>query len=208
MKCTVLLHCSATLLILATGATLRAADDPTPPPGRLSREELKEKFKGLTPEERQAKMKELREKTGPGGLMSEEMQKRRAEFEKLRESFKDLPPAERETMLREWREKNLKAPAGPAAMTPEERETRRKEFSKRIEEQIAALKKKKSDGTITENETTRLQNMEKMARRLESRGDSGGPGLPPRRPTGEKPEAPGTAPGTAPAIPVEPADAK
>lgn len=208
MKCTALLHCSATFLLLATGATLRAADDPAPapapPPGRPSREEFREQFKGLTPEERQTKMKELREKSGPGGLTAAEAQKRRAEFEKFRESVKALPPAERETKLREWREKNLGAPTGPGAMTPEEREARRKEFSARIEDQIKALKKKKTDGTLTEEETRRLQRMEEMAKRLESRGDNGGPGLPLPRPSGEKPEAPGKAP----ARPVKPADAK
>jgi hypothetical protein len=207
MKRTSFLHCSASLLILATGANLRAADDPAPPPGRLTREELREQFKGLTPEERQAKMKELREKAGPGGPMGEETQKRRAEFQKFRESVKDLPPAERETKLREWREKNLSAPAGPSTMTPEEREARREEFSKRIQQQIQVLKEKKADGTITEDETRRLQRMEELARRLETRGDSRGLGQPIPRPPGDKPGAPGQAPAK-PAQPVKPAEAK
>jgi hypothetical protein len=209
MKGTVFLHCSATLLLLGTGVTLRAADDPAPPPGLPSREELREKLKGLTPAERQAKIKELRDKAGTAGLMSDEAQKRRAEFEKFRESVKDLPPAERATKLREWREKNPGAPVGPAGMTPEERQARRKEFSKRIEDQLDALKKKKADGTITEDETRRLHRMEQMAKRLETLGnktlgDTGGPGLPPPRLPGAKPEAPGSVP----AKPAQPPEAK
>ena len=217
MKGIALLHCP--LLILAAGVIVRAAEDPTPPPlvpppGLPSREELREKFKGLTPAERQSKLKELREKAGAAGLTSEEARNRRAKLEKIRAnlqefraSIKDLPPAERESKMREWREKNVAVLAGQGAMTPAEREIRRKEFSKRIGEQVEVLKKKQADGILTETEARRLQRMEGMSKRLDSRGAGGGPGgpgLPLPRPPGEKPEASGAIPSK----PVKPSDTK
>ena len=123
---------------------------------------------------------------------------RLAEFRKFRESVKDLPPAERETKLREWREKNLGAGLRPGRMAPEEREAARTNFSARIEAQIKALKQKETGGALTEQETRRLQRLEQMARRLETRGTGGGPGLPTPRPPGEKGGA----------KPVPPADVK
>ncbi|MEY2410231.1 MAG: hypothetical protein QOF48_2901 [Verrucomicrobiota bacterium] len=204
MKVIQLLHCPATLLMFTLIATARGADDPAPPPGRPSREELKEKFKGLTVEERQARIKELREKAGPSGATNEEMLKRQAEFRKYRESVKDLPPAERETKLREWREKNPLVPPGPTGIPAEEREVRRKEFSKRTQEQIAELTKKKSEGTLNENETRRLERLQEMLKRLESGGNTGGTGLPVPRPPGEIQKTPGEPP----ARPVKPSDVK
>ena len=196
MNRTAFLHCSATLLILAgvTATTLCAADDPAPPPGRPSREELREKLKGLTPAERQARLRDLREKAGTGAL-GEDAQKRLAEFQKFRESVRNLPPAEREAKIREWREKNRILPLRQSAMPLEERERLRANFSERIHDHIQALKKKQTDGTLTEMESRRLQHMKQMAARLESRGDrggkggTGGPGLPPPR-SAKKPASP------------------
>ena len=100
--------------------------------------------------------------------------------------------------LGEWREKNLGAASRPGAMAPEEREAARTNFSARIEAQIKALKQKKTGGALTELETRRLQRLEEMARRLETRGAGGGPGLPLPRPPGDKGGA----------KPVPPADIK
>ena len=212
MKGTALLHFPVTLLFLAVGAGVRGADDPAPPdpappPGFPSREELREKLKGLTPAERQSKIKELREKAGATGVPGELVQQRRAELEKFRESIKDLPPAGRQAKMLEWRQQHLGALGGPGAMPPAERETLRKQFGKRIEKQIEVLKEKKANGSITEMETRRLRRMEEMASRLESPGapgGSGGLGLPVPRPSVVKPEAPGEAP----AKPVKPSEVK
>ncbi len=163
------------LLLAAIGpaAALRAADEPAPPPGRPTREEIRESIKNLTPEERTARLKALREKGGLGAPAADALLKRRAEVQKLRDEIKDLPPEQREARIREWRETNALGRPALATMSAEEREARRKVFQKRIEEQMATLNKKKADGSITEEETRRLQNMERMLKRLES-----GPRLP------------------------------
>ena len=161
---------STTLLLAALGSTaaLRAADEPAPPPGRPTREEIRESIKNLTPEERAARLKALREKGGLGGPAADALLKRRAEVEKLRGEIKVLPPEQREARIREWRETNALGRPALANVSAEEREARRKVFQKRIEEHLATINKKKADGSITEEETRRLQNMERMLKRLES----------------------------------------
>src|SRR6185295_13810591 len=129
-------------------------------------EELKEQLKGLSPAERQAKVRELREKYGLGPV-GEEGQKRLAEFRKLKESMKDLPPAERQAKIREWREKNGGSLPGTGVLSPEEREKYRKQFSKRVGEQLEVLKKKRGEGGLNDVETRRLRRMEEMGKRLE-----------------------------------------
>jgi hypothetical protein len=161
---------STTLLLaaLGTGAVLRAADEPAPPPGRPTREEIRERFKNLTPEERTARLEALREKGGLGAPAADALLKRRAEVQKLREETKDLPPEQRQARIREWRETNAFGRPALAKMSSEERDALRKRFQTRIEQQMATLNKKKADGNITEEETRRLQNMERMLKRLEA----------------------------------------
>lgn len=177
MKRASFLHCPVALLLaLSPALALCAADEPVPapPPGKPTREELREKLKDLTPEQRERKLKEIRAQSGQGGPltgpMTEEMKKRRADFEKLRESLQSLPPAEREARLREWRATN--APPrrldGPGSLTPEEREDKRKEFLTRIDEQLEKLNKKKATGALTDDETRRLSQLEQVKQRMES----------------------------------------
>jgi len=170
---------STTLLLaaLGTGAALRAADEPAPPPGRPTREELRERFKNLTPEERTARLKALREKGGPGAPAADAILKRRAEVEKLREEIKDLPREQQQARIRQWRETNGLGRPALAAMSAEEREARRKVFQARIEAHLTTLNKKKADGSITEEETRRLQNMERMLKRLETAPSAATPPL-------------------------------
>ena len=196
MKRAPLLHFPVALLLaLGSAPALRAAEDPVPPPGRPTREEMREKLKDLSPEQRERKLREIREKSGPGGAfkgpMSEEMKKRRAEFDQFRESLQGLPLPEREAKLREWRGKNAATRPldGPGTLTPEERESKRKEFLTRIDAQLEALNKKKAAGTLTEDETLRLGQLEKVKQRMESAARPS-PGLPPPRPTEEKPVKP------------------
>lgn len=180
-----------TLLLSGPTVALRAADDPTPPPGRPTREELREKFKDLTPEQRQKKLAELRDKAGFNGPVSEEIKKRRAEFETFRESIQNLPLPEREMKLREWREKH--APLRPpGSLTPEEREKKRGEYLKTIDDRLALLTKKKAAGSLTEEESRQLERLQQMKQRLESNARP--PlGLPPPRPTEGKPVKPAEA---------------
>lgn len=161
------------LVVLGTGAVLRAADepvpppDPAPPPGRLTREEIRERFKNLTPEERTARLEALRDKGGPGAPLADAVLKRRGELQKLRDEIKDLPAGQQQARIREWRATNsFSRPL--ATMSPEEREAVRKRFEKRIEEHIATLNKKKADGSLTEEESRRLRNMERLHQRLQS----------------------------------------
>ena len=183
-----------TLLLSGLSVALRAADDPTPPPGRPTREEMREKLKDLTPEQRQKKLAELRDKAGFNGPISEEMKKRRAEFESFRESIKDLPLPERETKLREWREKHapLRPLGGPGGLTPEEREIKRGDYLKSIDDQLASLTKRKADGSLTEEESRRLERLQQMKQRLESNARPA-LGLPLPRPTEGKPVKPAEA---------------
>src|SRR6185503_6404889 len=191
------------LLVLGSGNVLRAADDPAPPPGRPTREEIRESFKDLTPEERASRLKAFRENSGLGGPAGETLRKRRAELEKLRETLKDLPAEQRQVRIKEWRETNaLSRPF--ATMSAEQRDAVRKDFQKRIEVQIGTLNKKKDDGSISEEETRRLQNMQRMLKRLES-----GPALAsPRPPLGLPPPATPADKATkpSPATPAKPSD--
>ncbi|HEY2953220.1 MAG TPA: hypothetical protein VGK40_11580 [Verrucomicrobiae bacterium] len=122
--------------------TTRAAEQPEGAPlGQPGREELRERLKNLTPEERQEKLKEFRDKRGglPEGLL-------RVELQKFHDEIKNLPPEEREARIKEFREKHPNLPVGPALIAgperaeiekfrdeirnlpPEEREARIKEF--------------------------------------------------------------------------------
>ena len=100
--------------------------------------------------------------------------------EKRREDFKNLSPEERRAKWREVREKR-------EAWTPEQREAKRKELRERFDKCLADLKKKKTDGTITEQEAKQLERMEQMKKRLQQFGRGGGP--PPKRPNGDQPPA-------------------
>lgn len=199
---------ATTLLLVALGSSvaLRAADEPTPapPPGRPTREQIRESMRNLTPEERIARLKAIRDSGGLGSRAADALLKRRAEWEKLREETKDLPPEQREARMREWREKNAAGRPALARMSPEERAERRKDFQKRIEQQITALKNKKTTDSISEEESRRLQNMERMLKRLES-----GPvlplGLPPPSTPADKPSTPADKPST-PAEPSKPGE--
>jgi len=199
-----------TILWMACGAVvaLRAADDPAPPPGRPTREQIRESIRNLTPEERVARLKAIRDSGGLGAPAADALLKRRAEFEKLREETKGLPPAEREAKLREWREKNAAGRPAQARMTPEERVERRQLFQKRIEDHIATLNNKKAEGSISEEESRRLENMKGMLKRLESApapAPGAGPplGLPPPAVPSDKPSRTDR-----PAKPEEPAKVK
>ena len=195
---------------LGPGVALHAADDPAPPPGRPTREQIRESVRNLTPEERTARLKAIRDSGGLGAPAADALLKRRAEWEKLRKETEGLPPEQREAKRREWREKNAAGRPALARMTAEERAERRKLFQKRIEDHIATLNNKKAEGSFSEEESRRLQNMERMLKRLESAPGPGAPlGLPlPSTPADKPSKADKPAKPDEPARPGEPAKAK
>jgi hypothetical protein len=167
----------AALVGLALG--LRAQEDPKPPQPPLDRQQLREQLKNLTPEQRQAKLREMREQQL--GTNRVEIEKRREAFQKLQEELKGLPPEERQARMREWREKQGLGRPGFRTIDTDQAKAKREELKKRIDQQLTELRKKKADGTITEQESKRLERMELMSKRLEERDASGTApgGLPP-----------------------------
>src|SRR5262245_53832506 len=150
----------------AVAPALRADDDPQPPqPPRINREELREQLKNLTPEQRQAKIREFRERQL--GTNRVNIEKRRQEFQKLQEELKNLPPEERQKKMREWRQKQGLAQPGFRTIDADQAKAKRQELKSRIDQQLTELRKKKADGTITEQESKRLERMETMAKRIE-----------------------------------------
>jgi hypothetical protein len=155
----------ALLGTLAGAPLLRAADEPKPPQPPVNREALREQLKNLSPEERQAKIRELRERQM--GTNRVDIEKRRAEFQKLQGELKGLPPEERQAKIQQWRQTNGLARPGFRTLEPDQVKAKRGEMKGRIEQQLTELRKKKADGTITEQESKRLERMELMAKRLE-----------------------------------------
>lgn len=86
--------------LMATSALQTKAEE-TKPAQRPNREELREKFQNLSPEEREAKRKEFAEKRG------EEMKKFAAELGLNPEELKKLPEAERRAKIKEASDKKL-----------------------------------------------------------------------------------------------------
>ena len=160
-------------VLLLTGPTIgEGADDipaPAAPPGRPTREELREQIKNLTPQERQARLREFRERQaqGPGTIGREEFEKRRQERDRLLKEIKDLPPAERQTRIREFRERGGLTRPGFSTLNPEERDAKRKQFQERVAKEIATLRAKKARGGLDEDGERSLQRMELIAKRLE-----------------------------------------
>jgi hypothetical protein len=178
----------AVIFALSGVGVLGAADEPKPPQPRPSREELRAKFKNLTPEERQTKLREARERQA--GTNRIDLDQRRREFQKFQDEVKNLPPAERQAKIKEWRQKHRLLQPDFRTLDPGQARAKRGELKKRVEQQLGELRKKKSDGTITEQESKRLDRMELMVERL----DEGDP----------QPDAGALPPPAAPARPSKP----
>lgn len=135
---------AAALLNASAETGLRAADKSTPTPVAPNREELREKLKNLTPEERRAAIQEWREQHPEAAVGRKDLQKRREEFRNL---------------------------------TPEEREAKISERRAVAETKAAELRKKKAEGTITAQESQRLERMERLLKAgPRSNGRSGSKG--------------------------------
>ena len=139
------------------------AEDKKPEGGRPNREEMREKFKNMTPEERQAAMKKWREEHpdagGPGGPGGG------AGFEKYREEMKETA-----------KQLGLN-PEELQKLPPEERRTK---FREAADKKIAELNAKKEKGSLTEDEQKLLTKLEDGKKRMEEfRKRQGGPGSKP-----------------------------
>jgi Skp family chaperone for outer membrane proteins len=161
--------------VLSGGSYAGAADGPAPTNTQ----------RVLTPEQRRARMEALRERDPEGfarlreelrKLPPEERQKRlREEFEKRREELKQLPPAEREAKLKELRQHLLER---QRVMSPDERKAKRQEIKARFDKQLAELRSRKTNGTITAVESKRLERLEAIRRRFGQAQEGGVAGSP------------------------------
>jgi len=183
MRQTKLVHSTMALtMALSLVASARAAEEPVRPGKKPIPDELRDQRQNLSPEERQARLREFREQH-PDGPMRKEMEKRR-------EELNNLSSEERQAKLKEWRENRGDRPLRQG-FSPQEREAKRKELRQRFEKHHAELLKKKADGTLTPQEEKRLQRMEELAKRFEQGGQRPGPRpFPPRNPPGDRPERP------------------
>ena len=177
----------AVLLLAASAGQVQASEDARPPARKSAREELREQIKNLTPEERAARLKELREKSQPP----------RDEVDRRREMLKNLSPEERELKLKELRDRG-----GTGRRTPEERmlileerEAKRKEVRQRLEQQLEMLRKKADENTISAEERVRLQRLEKIYLRFEEGAPRPASGSPqPKKAAGKDSPLPNSPP--------------
>jgi hypothetical protein len=137
-------------LMTLGSATLRAQDEKKPE-RRPSREEARDKFKDLTPEQREAKLKEWREKHpeapagqpgGPNGPGSERFR------EQMQDTAKQLG-------------------LNPDEMQKLPREDRVARFRNAAEAKGKELRAKKENGTITAEEQKLLERLDTMKKRGE-----------------------------------------
>ncbi len=111
----------------------------------------------LSPEERKARLEEIRERN------PEAVRKLREELERRREELKKLPPAEREAKIKEIRERFGER---RKAMTVEERKAKRQEIKGRFDKQLGLLREKKTNGTLNAQEARRLERLETVGQRF------------------------------------------
>ena len=93
--------CLVAGLIAMSVPQLTRAEDAKKPEGRPNREGLRKEFQNLTPEEREAKKKEMQEKG------REEMKKMGKDLGLNEEDLKKLSPEERRAKIKEAAEKKL-----------------------------------------------------------------------------------------------------
>jgi hypothetical protein len=91
--------------------------------------DLREQLKAMSPAERDAKLKELRE---PHSRPRPE----REQVEKQHEELKNLTPSERQTKLKEYRAASAGVTNKVVSVSPEERIAKRNELRSRLQERI------------------------------------------------------------------------
>ncbi len=134
-------------------ATLPVRADDTNAPANLNRPAVKREQKNLSPEERRAKVQEVRK------------QQANQDAAKRREQLQTLTPEEREARIKEFREKHPEVVKQIGGLSAEERQAK-------IKERMEALQAKKAAGTITPQEERLLERMEGAVKRMESQPKS------------------------------------
>ena len=133
-------------------ASVKAAEQPTNQPAR---DELRQQLRQLSPEERQEKIREIREKLGTGSVW-------RAEAERRREEWKDLTPEQRRAKMLEWRA--MRGGEQAQAITPDNRDVYRQQIRERLQKQLQELNAKKAQGALTPEEQKRLENLGQVSK--------------------------------------------
>ena len=151
-------NCFKSVFVLVVGLCLpvSAAEQPSIT-NRPTREQIREELRPLTPEERQARIREIREKLGPGGPMREEAERRRAEW-------RDLPPEDRRAKAQEWRANRPGVEARPIGTNTQERALHRQQIRERLEKQIQELTARKAQAPLTAEDQKRLDNLQQVAK--------------------------------------------
>lgn len=116
-----------------------------------------EQWGRLSPEQRQAKLKELRQKYGFGLAPHDSVPP-------WRQHWETLSPEQRRARLAQWRQQRTAS----VQFSPKERELRRQQLRQRLDQAIAALRLKASNNLITVEERNRLDRLETLARRFKT----------------------------------------
>jgi hypothetical protein len=154
--------CGLLAALLFNVSTSGLAADPAASTNQPTREQLREQLRQLTPEERQAKIREIREKLGPPGGPW------RAEAERRREEWKDLSPEERRAKALEWRARRPGEQQPP--VTVENRDLYRQQIRDRLQRQIQELNAKKAKDGLSAEEQKRLDNLEQVSKHFATPG--------------------------------------
>jgi len=163
--------CGLLATLLFNALTSGLAADPAVSTNQPTREQLREQVRQLTPEERQAKIREIREKLGPGSPW-------RAETERRREEWKDLSPEQRRAKMLEWR--NRRPGEQQPTVTTENRDVYRQQIRDRLLRQIQDLNAKKAKDGLNAEEQKRLDNLEQVAKHFAASGSTSAVPTPPK----------------------------
>ena len=136
------------LIVLAANAAEQPTNHPT-------RDELRQQLRQLSPEERQERVREIRDKLGTGSVW-------RAEAERRREELKDLSPEQRRAKMLEWRA--TRAGQQAPQVNPENREMHRQQIRERLQKQLDELNAKKGQGGLSSEEQKRMENLEQVSK--------------------------------------------
>ena len=146
------------ITFIATGAASLRADETNQPSRGFTREQIREQFKNMTPEERRARLEQFRAK-GAGQLRSTN------QFEQL----KNLSPEERRAKLQQLREQRAGLTnSANARINPEERRAK-------IKSRLEDIRKKKDQGTLTPMEQKQLDRLEIITKREQGTPSVPGP---------------------------------
>jgi hypothetical protein len=154
-------------LALAFGVNAWAAE-PTNMASAKPDSGMREQLKTMSPAEREAKLKELREQYS-------RPRPEREEVEKRREELKDLSPAERQAKLKEYRTPNTTNTS--KVFSPEDRASKRKELRLRLQTRMEDIKTN-ADVKLTEQERQRfLERMQEVAKSFDNTTNTAAPDL-------------------------------